>query len=95
MPRRATRTNTTAKPANYSATRSNYSATDQKPRRVLRLPDVIAKTGLSKSTIYQKISKGLFPAPGHLLSTKVSVWDEGEVDAVLEAAFAGRNEVTA
>jgi predicted DNA-binding transcriptional regulator AlpA len=101
MPRRTNRSNTT-KPVTYSATRvtysatqPTYSATDRKPRRVLRLPDVIAKTGMSKSMIYQKINLGLFPAPGHLLSSKVSVWDEAEIDAVLEAAFTGRNEATA
>ena len=28
---------------------------------ILRLPEVIAKTGLSRSTIYSQISKGEFP----------------------------------
>jgi predicted DNA-binding transcriptional regulator AlpA len=50
---------------------------------------------MSKSMIYQKINLGLFPAPGHLLSSKVSVWDEAEIDAVLEAAFTGRGEAAA
>lgn len=30
-------------------------------QRILRLPDVMATTGLSRSTIYLRISKGEFP----------------------------------
>jgi prophage regulatory protein len=31
--------------------------------RVIRLPDVISLTGLSRSSIYAAITKGLFPPP--------------------------------
>ena len=33
---------------------------------ILRLPQVIAKTGLSRTTIYNRISDGLFPKPVNL-----------------------------
>jgi prophage regulatory protein len=71
------------------------AASTKKPRRVLRLREVIARTGLSKSTIYLQITKGLFPAPAHLLSDKISVWDADEIDSVLEDAFAKRDEAVA
>ena len=33
------------------------------PHTVLRLPTVKARTGLSRSTIYLRVSRGAFPAP--------------------------------
>jgi prophage regulatory protein len=89
----AKRTNYSAKPPNYSAKQSNYSA--KKPRRVVRLPKVKRKTGWSKATIYAKIAEGLFPAPAHLLDGKAAIWDEGEIDDLIEAAFAARDEAVA
>lgn len=35
-------------------------------QKYLRLPDVLTRYGLSKSTIYDLISKGEFPAPVHI-----------------------------
>jgi prophage regulatory protein len=32
-------------------------------RKILRLPEVIDLVGLSRSTIYKRISEGLFPLP--------------------------------
>ena len=40
----------------------NYGATMQSIK-ILRLKDVIAKTGLSRSTIYELLSAGKFPKP--------------------------------
>jgi predicted DNA-binding transcriptional regulator AlpA len=56
---------------------------------------VKARTGWSKSTIYLQISKGLFPAPAHLLDSKCAIWDADEIDAIVEAAFAARDQATA
>jgi len=47
---------------------------------ILRLPDVKARTGLSRSTIYLRISQGTFPAP-IALSVRSVGWIESEVDA--------------
>ena len=33
------------------------------PHTMLRLPTVKARTGLSRSTIYHRVSRGTFPAP--------------------------------
>lgn len=45
----------------------------------LRLPAVKARTGLSRSIIYQKIKQGEFPAPIKL-GPRVSAWVESEID---------------
>ena len=54
------------------------------PHTVLRLPVVKARTGLSRSTIYLRVSQGAFPAPVSLGGRAVG-WIEAEVDAWLTA----------
>ena len=51
---------------------------------VLRLPTVKARTGLSRSTIYQRVSAGTFPRPVNLGARAVG-WLESEVDSWLAA----------
>lgn len=46
---------------------------------ILRLPDVQKRTGLSRSTIYLRISEGSFPKPISLGGRAVG-WIEKEVD---------------
>lgn len=46
---------------------------------ILRLPAVKARTGLSRSTIYLRISEGSFPKPVSLGGRAVG-WIEAEVD---------------
>ena len=46
-----------------------------KPCRLIRLPEVKAMTGLSKSTIYARMSDGSFPKQIPL-STRVVAWSE-------------------
>ncbi|MBV1930489.1 MAG: AlpA family transcriptional regulator [Porticoccaceae bacterium] len=50
---------------------------------ILRLPAVRARTGLSRSTIYARISEGRFPKPISLGGRAVG-WIEKEVDSWLE-----------
>jgi prophage regulatory protein len=54
----------------------------------LRFPAVLAKTGLSRSTIYLKISRGEFPAPVKLgqravgwPETAIARWIAASIDA--------------
>lgn len=51
--------------------------------RILRLPEVMARTGLSRSTIYLRISQGTFPKPVNLGSRAVG-WIEGEIQKWLQ-----------
>lgn len=48
--------------------------------RILRLSEVKARTGLSRSTIYLHISNGIFPRPISLGARCVG-WLESEIDA--------------
>lgn len=51
---------------------------------ILRLPIVKARTGLSRSTIYQRVSAGTFPKPVNLGARAVG-WLESEIDEYLAA----------
>ena len=61
------------------------------PHTVLRLPVVKARTGLSRSTIYLRVSQGAFPAPVSLGGRAVG-WIEAEVNAWLTAQIEKRRE---
>ena len=50
----------------------------------LRLPTVLAQTGLSRSTLYEQMQKGVFPRPVQLGPRAVG-WLESEVNAWLKA----------
>ena len=49
------------------------------PTRFLRLPEVLERTGLSRSTIYVRLAEGRFPRPVALGGRAVG-WIEAEVD---------------
>lgn len=48
------------------------------PQRLLRLPEVIARVGLKRSAIYQRMSEGRFPK-SRSLGPKCAVWVESEI----------------
>lgn len=50
---------------------------------ILRLPYVKARTGLSRSTIYLRVSEGTFPKPVSLGGRSVG-WIEAEIQSWLE-----------
>ncbi|TNF09474.1 MAG: AlpA family transcriptional regulator [Gammaproteobacteria bacterium] len=50
---------------------------------ILRLPEVKSRTGLSRSTVYLRISDGNFPKPISLGGRAVG-WIEAEIDQWLE-----------
>ena len=58
--------------------------------KILKLPDVIKTTGLSRSTIYEKIKKDAFPKQVPL-GAKSCGWLETEIFAWLESRVALRN----
>ena len=53
------------------------------PISILRLPAVKARTGLSRSTIYLRISEGNFPKPVSLGGRAVG-WVESDIQAWLQ-----------
>ena len=54
------------------------------PPRLIRLPEVIARVGLKRSSIYQRMAEGRFPK-GRSLGPRCVVWIEAEVDEWVEA----------
>ena len=62
-----------------------YSSTST----VLRLPTVLARTGLARATIYAHISQGSFPAPIKL-GPRASGWVEAEIEGWVAARMAAR-----
>lgn len=58
---------------------------------ILRRKQVEAETGYSRSTIYLRISQGLWPKPISLGPRSVG-WPAREVVSLNEARIAGRNE---
>jgi prophage regulatory protein len=48
-------------------------------RRILRLPNVLDRTGLSRSTVYLRVTEGRFPKPVSLGARAVG-WIETEVE---------------
>jgi prophage regulatory protein len=50
----------------------------REPDRIIRLKTVLARTGLSRSTIYRKIAEGTFP-PQIRISVNGSGWHESDI----------------
>lgn len=65
--------------------------TDMPPtrQRLLRLPEVLERVGLSKSTLYARIRNGTFPKPVHLGT--ISAWVEREISEWIEDQVLLRN----
>ena len=62
--------------------------------RVIRLPEVEAKTGLKHSSIYNRIAEGTFPRPVRLGSNSRG-FVEAEVDDWIAARIAERDSEAA
>jgi prophage regulatory protein len=58
---------------------------------ILRLPDVKASIGLSRSTLYLRIAQGVFTHPVSLGGRAVG-WPAHEVAALNAARIAGKSE---
>ena len=57
---------------------------------LLRLPQVLARVGISRSTLYQRMADGLFPVPVSLGERAVA-WKSSEIDKwISKRAEAGR-----
>ena len=59
---------------------------------ILRLPAVKTRTGLSRSTIYLRVSQGTFPSPLSLGGRAVG-WVEKEVQSWLAERIAASRKV--
>lgn len=60
-------------------------------RTILRIPAVKTQSGLSRSTIYQRIAQGLWTKPVSLGARAVG-WPSDEVEAINAARIAGKRD---
>lgn len=59
------------------------AAMPNRPDRILRLPAVLERTGLSRSTLYRKIQEGTFPRQIPI-STRCAGWRESAINRWLD-----------
>lgn len=70
---------------NTSTTLSERSDTNA----LVRLPGVIALTGMGRATVYAAMDTGLFPRPVKL-GAKLAAWPRNEIDRINGARIAGK-----
>lgn len=58
------------------------------PGRLLRLPEVLNRLPIAKSTLWAWVKQGKFPAPVRL-GPRVTTWRESDVTRFIEAAGQG------
>jgi prophage regulatory protein len=58
---------------------------------LLRLPDVMRRTGHARSTVYLMVERGLLPKAVKI-SERASAWLESEIEAINAARIAGKPE---
>lgn len=73
---------------------TSQSHNQDSPMRMLRMPAVIQRTGLSRSTIYALAATGKFPRQIKI-SKSAAAWLASEVDAYLAERIAERDGVSA
>ena len=59
---------------------------------ILRIDAVKARTGLSRSTIYQRISEGSFPKPILLGGNRAIGWPSSDIDIFINALIASKTK---
>lgn len=64
-------------------------------QQLIRLPEVIQRTSLGRSTIYDLMEKGAFPRPVKISGARSNAWITSEIDAYVEARIADREVVAA
>jgi prophage regulatory protein len=62
------------------------------PEKILRLPNVLDRTGLSRSTVYLRVTEGRFPRPVSLGARAVG-WIETEVEEWIARQIATSREL--
>lgn len=61
--------------------------------KLIRLPETLAKTGLSRTRLYEAVGAGTFPKPvklGSNANARAVAWPEEEVTAWIAARIADR-----
>jgi predicted DNA-binding transcriptional regulator AlpA len=56
--------------------------------KLMRIKRVLEQTGDSRSSLYDKVARGLFPRPVKLGGERASAWPDEEIEAILAARVA-------
>ena len=64
------------------------------PAQFLRLPEVMSRTGLGRSTIWNRVASGTFPKQVKL-SVRTSAWGAAEIDRWIAARITERDAMAA
>lgn len=64
----------------------------ENPKKFIRLPEVISRTGYKRTSIYEKIVEGTFPAPIKLGPRDVA-WVSEEIEEWMDARVTERDTV--
>jgi prophage regulatory protein len=59
-------------------------------QKLLRLPQVIERTNLKRSTIYELMAKGIFPKPIKITGARLTTWPAHEIEAFIAQRTAER-----
>ena len=62
-------------------------------KKLIRLPEVINRTGYRRTSIYEKIDQGVFPQPVKL-GARAIAWVESEVDSWINERIQERDKTT-
>ena len=65
-----------------------------KPTTLLRLPKVLSRTGLGRSTLYRLVATGDFPAPIKLTKRSIA-WPDSSVEEWIQEKTAEGKELEA
>lgn len=60
--------------------------------RIVRLPEVMSKTGLSRSTIYARLATGHFPTPVSLGVRSIG-WNEADIDGWITSRIEASSKI--
>ena len=82
--------------SNQTTTTTTPASASAAPARtvLLRLPEVLRRTGMNKALMYRQIAVGQFPAPVSL-GLRAVAWIETEIDEWIAARVAERGPATA
>lgn len=71
---------------------TNHNQDICQPRRILRLPEVLARLGMGRSWLFAEVAAGRFPKPVKI--GRASGWDSLAIDTYIDALIANAgNEV--
>lgn len=57
---------------------------------LIKLPEVLERTSLSRSALYRLLSEGRFPTPAKVTGARINAWSADEINAWIEAQLTAR-----